>query len=249
MNRDEAKQILALYRPNTADSEDPPIAAALDLARHDLELDLWLQQHLQFQETMRRKLRQIEVPAALKARILGANKVVRPAAWWSRASTTWLAAAAALVLLLGLAALWLPPAPSNRLANFQERMVGFVLRGYFMQWRTAQMADLRASLAAHGGPADYRVPAGLAGLQLTGGGVLHWHSHPVSMVCFDRGDGQMLFLFITARSALRDPPPAQKPVLTQVHELTTASWSEGNQAYLLAAPPEGDAAIFLRKYF
>ena len=33
MNRDEAKTILLLYRPGTADADDPEFAAALALAK------------------------------------------------------------------------------------------------------------------------------------------------------------------------------------------------------------------------
>ena len=39
MNRDEAKTILLLYRPGTADAGDPEISAALALAKQDLGTD------------------------------------------------------------------------------------------------------------------------------------------------------------------------------------------------------------------
>ena len=38
MNRDEAKIILLLYRPGTADAGDPEVAEALTLAKNDPEL-------------------------------------------------------------------------------------------------------------------------------------------------------------------------------------------------------------------
>ena len=38
MNHDEARQILLLYRPGTADAEDPQIAEALALAKREPEL-------------------------------------------------------------------------------------------------------------------------------------------------------------------------------------------------------------------
>src|SRR5262249_32695874 len=38
MNSEQAKEILIIYRPGTADREDPDIAAALELAKADTEL-------------------------------------------------------------------------------------------------------------------------------------------------------------------------------------------------------------------
>jgi hypothetical protein len=64
------------------------------------------------------------------------------------------------------------------------------------------------------------------------------------MVCFDRGDKQMVFLFVMKRAALKDPPPA-KPLITRIDALTTVSWTTGDRTYLLAGPQDAD---FLRKY-
>jgi len=88
------------------------------------------------------------------------------------------------------------------------------------------------------------VPRGLKQLQLTGGGLLRWRSQPVTMVCFDRGDKQMLFLFVMARSAVKDPPP-ETPQVVKVNKLLTAQWSQADKTYLLAGPEEAD---FVRKY-
>jgi hypothetical protein len=85
---------------------------------------------------------------------------------------------------------------------------------------------------------------GLERLQLTGGGRLTWRSNPVAMVCFDRGDKQMLFLFVMKRSAVKDPPP-ETPQLARVNQMVTASWSRGDNTYVLAGPEEAD---FLKKY-
>ena len=70
MNRDEAKTILLLYRPGTADADDPQIAEALALAKQDPELARWLEEHCARQEALRAKFRQITVPAGLKEQII-----------------------------------------------------------------------------------------------------------------------------------------------------------------------------------
>ena len=246
MNSAQAKEVLLLYRPGTADAADPQIAQALELAGRDPELGLWLEQHRAFQKAMRVKFQQIEVPAHLRNSLLirGAvpPRVVTPTAW-SR-NPVWLTATAAVLLLLGLVAGWLKPRTPDRFANFQTRMVSQALREYRMDLETNDMRQIRQFMAQRGAPADYEVTRGLERLQLTGGGRLSWRSHPVTMVCFDRGDNQMLFLFVMKRSALKDPPPAT-PQLTTVHQMATASWTRGDNIYVLAGPEEAD---FDKKY-
>jgi len=70
VNPKEAKAILLLYRPGTADAEDPQIAQAMEVARRDPELGRWFTNHRRFQEAMRRKFRQIKVPSRLKIALL-----------------------------------------------------------------------------------------------------------------------------------------------------------------------------------
>ena len=70
MNRDEAKIILQLYRPDTADADDPQIAEALALAKQDSELARWLEEHCARQNALREKFRQIEIPPGLKEQII-----------------------------------------------------------------------------------------------------------------------------------------------------------------------------------
>jgi hypothetical protein len=246
MSPQEARDTLLLYRPVTGDSEDPQMAEAMDLARRDGELGQWFEQHLAFQKAMRSRLRQIEVPAELKASLL-AQKTPQPEvltvqAWWRNPAL--LAAAAVVTLLVGLAGFWLKGGAPDRFANFQARMVGTALREYRMDIVTSDMGRLRQFMADSGAPADYHVPPGLEKLQLTGGGLLRWRSNPVAMVCFNRGDDQMLFLFVMDRSALKDPP-SEKPKLAKLDDMTTVSWSRGGKTYLLAGQKEAD---FARKY-
>ena len=113
-----------------------------------------------------------------------------------------------------------------------------------MDIKTNDMRMVRQDLASRGAPSDYVVPPGLERLRLTGGGRLTWRTNPVAMVCFDRGDRQMVFLFVLDRSAVKDPPPTT-PRLHKVNELLTASWTQGDKTYVLAGPEE---AGFLQKY-
>jgi hypothetical protein len=246
MNSSQAKEVLLLYRPGTADAADPQIAEALELAQSDPELGSWLEQHRAFQKAMRAKFQQIEVPAHLKASLLirgtAQPKTIPRPAWWRR--PVWLTATAAVLVLLGLISVRLRPRVPDRFANYQTRMVSDAQREYVMDLVTNDMRQIRQFMAQHDAPADYDVPRGLERLQLTGGGRLTWRSNPVAMVCFDRGDKQMLFLFVMKRSAVKDPPPAT-PRIAGVSQMLTVSWTKGDNTYILAGPEEPD---FVKKY-
>ena len=70
MNISEAKSILLLYRPGTADAEDPQMAEALSLVKVNPELAGWLETHCAAQEALRSKFSQITPPAGLREQII-----------------------------------------------------------------------------------------------------------------------------------------------------------------------------------
>lgn len=249
MNSDEAKQVLLLYRPGTPDVDDPQVAAAMDVAREDPELAAWFQQHVQFQKSMRTNLREIPVPGHLKTALLVRKRSLDQRPWWVRPQSIWLSSAAAVALLALAFLVQLPHGTmSTEFASFQERIVSEVQRQYAMDWETSDMTRLRASIAAQGGRSDYEVPKNVEKFKLTGGGVLQWQDTPVSMVCFDRGGGQMLFLFVIKRDAVKDPPAPNRPKLNVVHEWATASWSQGENTYLLTGKEAEGLDAFAKKY-
>jgi hypothetical protein len=239
----QAKRVLLLHRPGDGESSDPELIEALRLAREDAGLRAWHAEHCAFQAAMRDKFRKIQAPPELKQRIAGAQKILR--ARFQRRRVLWLAAAAAVVLLLTLAGAFFGRRTPDAFSDYRSRMVRTALREYRMDVRTNDLAELRRRLAVLGAPADYAVPAGLGKLSLTGGGLLQWRGNPVAMVCFDRGDKEMIFLFVMNKSAVNDSP-ATAPVLAKVNKLLTASWTEGDKTYVLAGPEEPD---FKSKYF
>jgi hypothetical protein len=209
----------------------------------------WFNEHVRFQQGIRAKMRAIEVPPHLKLELIaGSNRIIKPA-WWARPATFRVSvAAAACVALAALIMFPTRPDPAKQFSAFQDRMVSEVQRQYAMDWDTGDMAQLRQAIAARGGSANYEVPKGLTHLKLTGGGVLKWQSNLVSMVCFDRGGGKMLFLFVMKKDAVKDPPPSATPQLGSVHDYATASWTRGENAYVLAGSPEQEPPKFLKQY-
>jgi hypothetical protein len=247
MNLEQAKEILSLYRPATADVEDPAFAEALELCEREPELKQWFQDHCEVYAALRAKLKQ-PVPEGFKEQILAERKVhTQP--FWRRPVV--LAAAAAVA---GLMAILFPLLKRGETAGpraYCDRMVSTALRGYAMELATGDSAQIRAYLAQRRAPADYVLPAPLQTAVSTGCAITSWQGTKVSMICFRsgkplaRGQDTDLWLFVTDRAALPGAPPAHSPALAKVNRAMTALWTEGDKTYLLVA--DGDRE-FIRKF-
>jgi hypothetical protein len=101
MNRDDAKNILLCYRPNTVDTVDPQVSEALLLVKQDAELADWFNELGARQDILRSKFRQIQAPAGLKEQIIS-EQAARERIVILRRNTLFTALAAALVVLLTL---------------------------------------------------------------------------------------------------------------------------------------------------
>jgi hypothetical protein len=255
---DQAKKILALYRPDTADWQDPAFFKARKIAAKDAELGRWFEEHCASYLAMREKFQAVPVPQGLLEQILSERpaqaaeeeKFLRVGFRWSRP----LLAVAALALILGVIC-WQFIAAERRDAAayraFQNRMITTAGHGYAMALTTNDLAAVKSFLKRRRAPSDYVVPAGLEKARVVGCAVLPYNGRAVSMICFDSGrplqPGQVsdLWLFVTDRTAVKHAPESNIPTFDQLDWATTARWSEDGQTYLLAAP--GDKA-FLRTY-
>jgi len=74
VNSREAKEILLLYRPGTADANDPEFSEALDLAKRDSELGAWFEQHCSLQAAVLGGFDRIKPPEGLLQQILSERK-------------------------------------------------------------------------------------------------------------------------------------------------------------------------------
>jgi uncharacterized membrane protein YbaN (DUF454 family) len=250
MNRDEAKTILLLYRPGTADAGDPEIAAALALARQDPELKRWLVEHCARQEAVRAGFRKITAPAGLKEQIISEQAAHEKRLFWRRRAV--LAATAVVMLLVALASFWFQPRRNDdTFAIYRSRMVGVALRGYVMDLPTNNPAQIQGYLARNQSPADYVLPAPLAKTAVTGCAIESWRGAKVSMICFRTGkplppaQPNDLWLFVIDRAAVKDAPPADSRQFVRVNKLMTVTWTQGDKLYMLGA--EGDEKN-LRQY-
>lgn len=241
MNAIEAQTILLAWRPGHGDLRDPEVAEALELVRRDPALKDWFERHGDFQRAVAKSFQQIPVPGNLRARIAQPN-IVAPAPWWRKPG--WLAAAA-LVLLLGLAALWVRPPSENSLSVFRSRMVGTVLRQYTMELATNDLVQIRSYLDRHGAPADFVLPGKLGRQPLLGADVLSWRGERVSMVCLESPAKDTLFLFVVDRASVDGTSPNITD-FKQVNKLMTGSWTQGGRIYVLAGSGSRES---LQQYF
>jgi hypothetical protein len=237
VTREEAKEILLRHRPGTADAEDPDVSAALELARQDAELGDWLRSHELFQKSVRSSLRKVQPPAGLKEAILN-QQPVKPKVVWLRPAVL-LAAAASVALLLGLSVFWQTPREDATFTGFRERMARTALRDYRMDLLSTNLTEIRQYLGTRKAPADYRLTPPLERLPGYGCAVLRWRNHEVAMVCFDRGEGKLLYLFVADAGDVPAAPAVA--AFQQVNRLATTSWVSGGRLYVLAA--EGDEAL------
>ena len=238
MNRDEAKTILLLYRPGTADADDPEIAAALALAKQDPELTIWLAEHCARQEGVRAGFRKITAPAGLKEQIISEQAAHEKMLFWRR--RTVLATAAAMMVLVTLASFWFQPRRNDEaFAIYRSRMVSVALRGYVMDLVTSSPAQIQGYLARSQAPADYALPALLAKTAATGCAIESWQGAKVSMICFrtgkplPQGEPSDLWLFVVDRAAVKGAPPVGSRQFVRVNKLMTVTWTQGDKLYVL----------------
>lgn len=249
----EAKRILLLCRPDTADAADPAFAEALSLAQSHPPLRAWFESQSRVHRELRACFRAIRPPEGLREQILSESGT------WTRHRTEQRMVLALVGLaggvLLALALFLWQPQPRPRevltLQTWCQRMISAVQRQYTMSLESADLERIRAHLAERRAPSDYVLPAGLTRLPATGCGVLSWQERPVTMLCFHSGrplppeEKTDVFLFVVDRAAVPDAPAAAPPQTQRVDGFATAVWSAGDKVYLLAVT--GDEQM-LRAY-
>ena len=247
MNREEAKDILLLYRhDNPADEGDPTVIEALALAKHDPELAQWLEMHCARQFVLGEKFRQIPVPEGLKEQIISEHAAGLRAA--PRGRQLVMAAAMVIAMALSATAYWLNnrPAVEDNLPIFQSQMAKEALNGYAMDLLSDDGAKIRDFLKTKNAPADYILPAGLERATVAGCAIEGWGDKKVSMICFQTGRPlpanvkSDLWLFVVDQKSVKEAPTDALPHLAQVNRLVTATWARDGKLYFLGLEGGGN---------
>lgn len=244
MNSQQAKQVLVGYRPGIDDTSDPRIAEALRQLERDPELALWYEQLQRADDIIRRRLREMSVPADLKQRILAEQKIVRPN--FVRRKPLLITAAAAAIIVLSVVSLWFfQRSASNGLKAYRADMVRYVSSSYSSTFVKATSFDeLRQILASRNWPSDFVVPDRLKSVTVIGGSAVEWKGHKVALACMKEGR-RGLWLFTIEKVALPDAPKTESPQIQEIESMPTAAWSQDGKSYLLTV--QGDESL-LKKF-
>ncbi|HRI11614.1 MAG TPA: hypothetical protein PLX89_01305 [Verrucomicrobiota bacterium] len=232
MTVNEAKEILRRCRPATADAAEPEVADALELVRREPELAAWWAAEQAWQAQARSSLRGMEPPAGFRESLECRMRRSRQAAWRRPIVALALAAAVALVFV-GWRWQWAP-------ANFgdedyvvwRQRMARVALREYRMDVVTNSLVAVERFLVQSGSPTQVTLPLPVGSLPVMGGAALRFQNRPVSMICFDRGGGQLLWLFAIDHSG--PSPKSSDPRFEQIGTLATMLWTSGDRVLLMA---------------
>jgi len=232
MNKQQAREILSVYRPGTEDEHDPIFAEALALARTDRELKTWFEESTAFDGGLRTALARVDAPIDLREIILAGRKIIRPTPWWNyRLSGRQLAAAAALILVAALSVLWFNHRPPG-FADFRREIADSSWGpSPHVEMPAASLGEVKRLLAAQHVATNFSVPPALASSDIRGCSVMHWRGHEVPVICF-HSDKQHLHLVVVGRDLFQDAP-AVMPQTDQWSSWRTASWTQDDYAYVL----------------
>lgn len=254
MTNDEAKRILALFRPDSADRMDPAFADALEKAKPqapavghwddkpDTELPNWFHAHCASYMSVRAKFQDIPVPPGLREQIIDKTPPNVGIVVGFRAATLW-RIAAVLVLCAGLAAYFLhsPAYHQDDFSAYRERMAGTALQAYGMSLHSQDLQAIDKFLAGHGAPSGCVLPGGITKAQPVGCAIVRWRGAPVSLICFRSGKPLAagaqadVWLFVTDTAAVLGSPAPGEPVVAPFASLTMATWVKDGKVYILAA--------------
>jgi hypothetical protein len=253
MNRDEAKNILLLYRSD-ADVTDPLIATALSFMKSDPELREWFDAYSAQQLIVREKFRRISAPPGLKEQIISERQAM---AQKNSRRDKFVAAFAVVAIVASLAVVamvYLPhrppplaPALADTFTNYEGQMLNLAINSYAMPLVTNDLSQIQSYLAKNQSPSDYTLPAALDKAAATGCEVQGWMTARVSMICFRTGNPLPaghpgdLWLFVAPNNVVNDPPANTAPQLAEVDGLSVATWARDGNIYLLATPGDQQA--------
>ncbi len=232
MTSEQAKEILAVYRPDTADEHDPVFADALALVKADPVLRKWFDDSVAFDRGLRAAVGQVAPPAELRSRVLNERKIIRPAVWYQRRLNGREMAAAAIILFaLTVGGFWLLQKPVT-FADFQREIAD-------QSWgssphvalKSSNLGEVRKFLAAHNLSTNFAIPPTLAQSDVNGCSVMHWQGRQIPVLCF-HSHRQHLHLLIVDRDLFPDAP-SQNPQAEHWEAWRTVSWSKEGHTFVL----------------
>jgi hypothetical protein len=248
---DECRLYLSARRPCGKDDADPAIAEALQRASQDPALAAWVDEQARTDRCLAQKLCGVPAPAGLRERILAGGKVSRPGlnAWferrvWRSFRNSELLAAAAIVLLLGVAVVMQYFRGPDEPKTWQEagvREVAAIEQAGGVDPLDRVVSDLpeiRKWLASQVCPAPSTLPVQVQQLPIIGCAKRAWRGQMLSVVCFNLKPGRQVHLVTVERKLVPAEPPVDTVLYAEVSGYQTASWSSGAVSMMLAGKVE-----------
>lgn len=239
MTKEEAKRILAAYRPGDQDRLESDFAEALLEIKRDPELAKWFAEQREFDHTVAAHLNSVPVPFGLKTRII-ANMAPRIAT-----KSRWVAAVmAAAAALFFLAQLMSVSRGSNEhsgsLSDYEQEMMSFVKLEPPLEMQSLEIGPIKQWIAERKAPLA-EIPPGIAAVETMGCRILSFRGRPVTLICFCHGN-TVAHLFMVDRGVLPALRPRTPPTLSSHGDWTVATWGDQHYAYMLAVHDKPPAA-------
>ena len=240
MDKYKARFVLQSVRPDGADAAEPEFAEALDVARTDPELGARFAAEQELDRVIARKIAEFSTPAGLCESILAQAEVSRSVR--RRQFVQRLALAASVALLASIAAVWWADARrAVSFASYRQEMVSRLDGRIHLSFTSREPGELQQWLAQGRGINGLELPAGLQNLPTIGCRTWTWNDRPAGLICFLLEDGQAVHLLVISRAAVPNAPgPAETQVL-HVGNWETASWTQGENVYVLAGKLDREA--------
>ncbi len=241
MDNEQAKLILSAYRSSGEDLSDPFFVEAIEHTRRDPALARWFEEQCDFDKVIRAALTSATPPPHLRESLLLGKKVVNfdarthpaPRSWWQRPAS-WVALAAAVILLTGISALFWPTAGSPMTADrFVQQTVHVKTSGQISLGKMARDPQvLKAWLAERNAPHDFTIPESLGSLTSLGCQTFSMDGNTVSLMCFTLDQNRIVHLFVIDSDRLENPP-GNSPDFQLKDGIATVTWSSGGRTFVL----------------
>lgn len=228
MTNDEAKFILAGYRPGGADARAETFREALDQARGDPVLAGWLERSVAFDRAVSDRLKRVPVPPGLRESILAGGRLSRPGSGIRRHLLAGLAAAAVLAGFIGLSLRWRAAGAPFNAAQFAQYAIADI---HAPGHKEDPDPTMQAWIATETAPLDRAaMPIDIARMRDSGCRILSFRGRDLIELCFTRG-GVWFHLYLLPNTRAEGAFARHEWTLPQG---AAAVWSDGRYTYALA---------------
>lgn len=236
MDNSEAKLVLSAYRPDGQEAQDPRMKEALEQAKCDPQLALWLAEQQTFDRLICDKLSCCCVPKDLKTTILTSGQQSLSKPWWNH-PYGW-ALAAVLLVVLGLGIFMRPTSfLKPTLAEYRDDVAqlagSFIDQGMNLDYTSQEQGQVIDWVIAQKLASRINVTGGISQSEPFGCRAIDWRGHRLAMVCFKDQQNQVAHLFILNRQILGNLPERQVKEISRIGGLPIATWYDEMNAYVL----------------